>query len=238
MVTLEKLFELQDEVFQEHLNSSEILKKTFSFLSECVRLNTRILTSMKFESNKQTAIRNLAVDSLSHTIVAIRLGLWGDLPESFSMLRSAIESSAQLQYVVKHSKYETLIYELNRKFEHISFDNCVAGLEDLGKRIRRIHGRISETASHSTARRMAVRSYQHEGEFYDRVGFAWNVKNAELALFYCMDTCMMLLEAFLWAFEQDNLTFEWKDTVYKLSERFKDIQKELLQKSGISETNE
>jgi hypothetical protein len=236
MLRLERLFEMQDEVLEEHIASSDLLKRTFSFLSDCAWLNTKILTSMRFEAEKQTAIRRLAVDSLSHTLVAIRLGLWGALPESMAILRSAIESCAQLQYVVKNKKYRTLLYELDRKLDRLSFEKCMAALGNLGKRIEKIHGRISETAAHSTASRLALTSYKYQGEFYDKVGFARNVENAELALFYCMDSCMMVLEAFLWAYEQDNLDVEWATSLDQLNTRFADIQQELLAEFAASGT--
>ena len=237
MLRLERLFEIQDEVLQEHLATSDLLKSTFSFLSDCSSLNFEILTSMRFEAEKQTAIRSLAVDSLSHTLIAIRLGLWGGLPESLSILRSAMESCTQLQYVVKKKEYKTLIYELDRKFDRLSFEKCRAGLGDLGKRIERIYGTISDIASHSTASRLALTSYKYRGEFYDRVGFARDVENAEKALFYCLDSCMMPIEAFFWAYEQDDLAFPWVDSVSELNERFRELQKELLAKFEDSGTD-
>jgi hypothetical protein len=229
-IGLERLFNAQDEVLQEHLASSEDLKQAADFISVSVSLNMDILQSMRFEENKQTAIRRLAVDSISHTVVAVRLGLWGDLPESLAILRSAIESNAQLQFVVKEQMYETFAYEMERKLDRTSFDTSIAGLGDLGKRIRIIHGRMSDIAAHSTASRSALVSYKFEGEFYDRVGFARNVDNAEFALFYCMDSSMMPTEAFVWAYEQENIPFKWVSDVNGLSARFETIKKALSEK--------
>ncbi len=233
-LSLDRLFNVQDEVLHEHLASSEVLKQTADFISDCVSLNMDILQSMRFEENKQTAIRTLAVDSISHTVVAVRLGLWGDLPESLTILRSAIESNAQLQFIVKERMYETFAYEMERKLERTSFDASIAGLGGLGGRIRTIHGRISDIAAHSTASRSALVSYEFEGEFYDRVGFARNVDNAEFAHFYCMDSSMMPTEAFVWAYEQENLSFKWILDVNGLSARFDTIKKALSEKFGDS----
>jgi len=228
MVKLQRLFRVQDEVFEEHLSQSPLLKQVFDFISDCLWLDTKILVSLSFDSEKQTVIRRFAVDSLSHSIVAVRTGLWGDLPESLTILRSALESALQLQYIVREQKYATTVYEMDRKLNQVSFGSAISGLGALGDRAKTIHGRLSEDAADATAKRMNLVAYEHDGEVYDRVGFARNKEWAEMALFYCMDTSVMVAQALHEAMAQEGLPIPWEDELAALHQRFETLRNNCL----------
>lgn len=229
MIKLERLFQLQDEVLSDHLAVSELAKKMFDLLSDSLWLNSQVLTTLRFPPEKQTAIRRLACDTLSHAIVAIRTGLWGDLPESLTLLRGALESSVQLLFVVQEQKYKTAIYEMDRKFEQVSFESALEGLGPLGQRARKIHGEISEIAAHATASRMSLVGYEYNGAFYDRVGFARNPHYAELSLFYCMDVSLMVTQSLYHALVQDGNDIPWVEEMDSVNRRFEKIRKEAEQ---------
>jgi hypothetical protein len=113
-VGLTELFELQDEVLRRNLLRPDCLP-TADALSSIISVCYEALKKMKFSAEKQTVIRLFATDALSHVITAARVGLWGAFPESLSVLRGAVESSAQLAFVVAQSKYGTVIEEANQE---------------------------------------------------------------------------------------------------------------------------
>jgi len=228
MLKLKRLFELQDEVLSEHLNKSLFVGRMFDLLSDSLWLNAGVLAALKFEPEKQTAIRRFTCDTLSHVIVAIRVGLWGDLPESLTLLRSALESSTQLLFIVGNRKYKTAVFEMERKFDQVSFERAVAGLGPLGERAKKIHGKISELAAHATAPRMTLVDYDYDGTTYDRVGFARNPQYAEHSLFYCMDASLLVSQALLYALEQDGIPISWQEQMNEINERFESLRSDIL----------
>jgi hypothetical protein len=232
---LEEVFELQDSVAKRHLSDSELLRDTFKFVSDCLALTYEILSSTRFEPEKQTAIRLLSSDALSHTIVGARTGLWGNFPESFGLLRGAMEGVAQLRFVVKEKKYAVYNYERSRKFERVSYETAVKSLGDFGRRIDGLHGKISEACNHSTAARAKFRSFKLDGEEYDRLGFAYDVEAAESGFYYAMDTCTMILDSLVEAFEQEDSTFAWTSRVTSLFNRIESLRSRFLEKFSAQE---
>ena len=175
---------------------------------------------MTFGAEKQTIVRYLAGDTFSHIVVAIRIGLWGALPESLSVLRGAIESCAQLAYVVNEKKYGTAMYEAKElgRFRQLDFERVCGQLGALGERLLKLHSQISGAAGHSTVTRLSLVEYKFQGQEYDRLGFAFEPENARLAAHHCVLLASLLVECLRTAFLQDTLLFEWDAELTKLLE--------------------
>jgi len=178
-----------------------------ALLSSLVTISFQALHEMRFPEKKQTAVRHLGTDTLSYLVVATRVALWGALPESLSVLRGAIESCAQLAFVISEGKYATVIYEATelRRFRQIHFDEACSRLGPLGEKLSRLHSQISEAASHSTVKRFALLDYHFEGEEYDRLGFAVDPKSAKLVILHCLPLANVLARCLQLAFMQDSV---------------------------------
>ncbi len=223
---LDELFGLQDAAAEAHLAESELLRRAYLLLSDVVAFNARILHTTQFEAEKQTVVRTLAVDTLSHVIVAIRLALWGALPESLAVWRGALESGAQLKLVVEGQRYKSFIHEMTRKLDRVSYEAAFSQLGELGASIEKLHGRISEMAAHSTAKRLALVAYEFEGKDFDRFGFARKLEHALYPTYYYMVLAMMVSDALYVAHEQENRPFPLATELSLLLSRFDSICKE------------
>jgi hypothetical protein len=217
---LNEIFALQDEAAKLNFKESALVREAYEVMSDAIRFSYTVLQEMPFEATKKTAIRRLAVDCLSHAIIAMRVGLWGGLPESLGTLRGATESAAQLTFVVKEQKYSTVAVETNRKFDQISYESAFDGLGALGESMERLHGRFSNTGSHSTARRLALVDYEYDGQEYDRLGFAPSPKYAEIAVYYSMLVCMPVCDALYMAYKQEDVEFRLAQELSELLQRF------------------
>jgi len=198
-VDLLTIFKLQEAAADQNLKRLPLLQQVMSFLSQGIAIEYRILNEMAFEATKQTVIRLLAGDCISHIVVATRLGLWGAIPEALSILRGALESGAQLEYIVKENIYQTAIYEIqSKRFDRIAYDRIKVELGELGKSADRLHGRLSDLASHSTGRRLSLVEYNLDGEDYDRLGFSVD-PNWVLHAEYLSMLCLMQLTTSLYS---------------------------------------
>ncbi len=118
---------------ERHLTTSEFARSAYQLISDVTDVNMRILEKAQFQpEEKQDAVVTLAIESLSPAIVAVRVALWGNMPESLTVLRSGLESCAQLQFVIQERQYETAVYEMNRKFDRLGFQSASSGLGKLG----------------------------------------------------------------------------------------------------------
>jgi hypothetical protein len=104
---LRRLYVVQDEVFHENLTIGSSARDFYKLISSGCELCARVLPRLPFPDPKNLVLRSWAADALTGAMVATRVGLWGDFPESMSILRPAIERVAQLLYVVKEEIYKT-----------------------------------------------------------------------------------------------------------------------------------
>ncbi len=180
-------------------------------MSSLVTIVFQGLHEMTFPEEKQTAVRHLGTDTLSYLVVAARVGLWGALPESLSILRGAVESCAQFAFVVIGKRYKTVIYEATQlgRFRQVHFDQASSELGPLGEKLRRLHDQISDVASHSTVKRFSLLDYHFEGEEYDRLGFAVDPKSAKLVIFHYSLLARILARSLQLAYLQDGMQFRW-----------------------------
>jgi hypothetical protein len=207
---LAEIFQHQDVALSRNFKDSEFTQAFSAVLSRSIRTNLAILGGMKFCDVKQTAIRLFAVDALSHVVIAARLGLWGALPESLSILRGGIESCAQLAHMVSKQLYQIAISEANsRKFKELEFEEACRGLGSQGAAFAKAHGRISNLASHSTSRRIRLSEYHIADEAYDRLGFALDAESAELAIGECVELSQSVASSLRASYAQDGVTFPW-----------------------------
>ncbi len=210
-VGLTELFALQDEALRRNLLNEHGVQQHAALMSSLVSIVFQALHEMSFPDEKQTAVRHLGTDTLSYLVVAARVGLWGALPESLSILRGAVESCAQFAFVVIGKRYKTVIYEATQlgRFRQVHFDQASSELGPLGEKLRRLHDQISEAASHSTVKRFSLLDYHFEGEEYDRLGFAVDPKSAKLVIFHCSLLARILAKSLQLAYLQDGMPFRW-----------------------------
>jgi hypothetical protein len=211
-IGLVEIFSLQDQAFQLHFLKSLDVGVYTTALSRLVGIAYHAMNKGTFAAEKQTVTRHFGGDSLSHLVVAVRVGLWGALPESLSVLRGGIESCAQLAYVVTEKRYGTAMYEAQTlgRFRQLDFERVCGELGDLGKKLRKLHSQISDAAGHSTVKRFSLLDYTFEGVEYDRLGVAFVANNAKLAAQHCVLLASLLVDCLRLAYVQDGVPFEWE----------------------------
>ncbi len=190
---LTALFETQEHAAVENCQRSEFVRKVFSFQSDCITLCLNFSGVERFKNaTKATAIRMFSVDCLSHVIVSFRLALYGAIPQSLTILRGAVEASALLLHVVFGQRYETAIYEANKKFDEIEFKNTLRQLGTIGNDIEFHWARMSEYA-HASAKRIRLAAYTHDGLEYDRIGGAIDPDGAATGAYFSMHPAVCIL---------------------------------------------
>ncbi|MBZ5538479.1 MAG: hypothetical protein LAO31_21245 [Acidobacteriia bacterium] len=206
-ITLDRLFHFQDEALEHNTVHSVTVQERLRLVREAIALSAIVLTSMKFSNYKQHVLRVLGTDCLSSIVTSVRVGLWGNLPESVALLRSALESTAISAAVVQTREYAVLCAEFRKKLSKYNFKRASFILGGFGSRIIRLWGTLSNIGAHSTAFRMRFSSYQMSGEFVDRLAAAFDHQLSENALFYTPDVCLALLISFELAYTQDSVEF-------------------------------
>jgi len=170
-------------------------------------------------------------------MVATRVGLWGDFPESMSILRPAIERTAQLLHVVTEEAYKTAQYEMSRgRFTQLAYEKIVGGLS-IGQGTKELYGRVSDIASHATAGRLVWGSYKKGEESYLRLGVSRDRDVPPVALFYCANTAMLVMNALEGSFRQDGQVFPFATDMETLYRRY-GILKERVQEGSAEKAEE
>lgn len=206
------LWASQDEALRKNLGQSAELREALDALDGAISLTLNIIGNARFPAEKQTAIRVLTVDSLSHVVIAARVGLWGTVSESLSILRGAIESCAQLSYTVFKQRYQTAISEISsRRLRELKFGACCDAIGSPGSSLKKLHGQLSNMAAHSTPGRLRRSEYELRGEDYDRLAFAIDPDAAEATTLGCLQIVPSIGMCLREAWRQDNLEFpqEW-----------------------------
>jgi hypothetical protein len=236
---LAEIFQHQDVALSRNFQESQFTQAFSAVLSRSIRTNLSILRGMGFGEVKQTCVRLFAIDALSHVAIAARIGLWGALPESLSVLRGGVESCAQLAFMVSKQLYQTAISEANsKKFTELEFANACRGLGQAGADFAKTHGRISNLASHSTSRRIQFVEYQINGETYDRLGFALDAESAELAIGECVEISQSVASSLRIAYLQDDAPFHWIADLQAIFETHEALRQQLKAKHGGSVAND
>jgi len=213
-------FLLQDQAASKNVAGSHFLPEWLRLCSDAIQITYQSLVNMPFKGDKEAAVGTLAMDAVSNVLVATRVGLWGDVPESLSILRSAIERCVQLELVIHTQRYQTAVHEMDNKFAQLDFDEAVRALGDRGKRIDKLHGLISETASHATSGRLKWNSYKRDGRTYIRFGVALDPSLAELCVFYAIDVCVSIVSAIRSAYLQDGQGYAWESEWQSIHDRY------------------
>ncbi|MHB8410720.1 MAG: hypothetical protein ACYDDI_02100 [Candidatus Acidiferrales bacterium] len=224
---LGKAFRKQDDILEEHLNSSPLINKSFQMISEAIYSTVRILQSVPFEGDKREVVVDFSFDAISSVIVSARVGLWGNVPESLTILRAALERAVQLRYVVSESKYTVARYEMDHELKETSYDTAISALGNRGNNIRKLHGLISEAAAHATAKRLHFGQYEHKGEQFARLGLAHNPNGSLSCLYYCMYILMSLLEQMREAYRQDKITPPREAEIQDVIDRYQQLKAEM-----------
>jgi hypothetical protein len=232
---LNALFETQEKAAVENYQRSEFLRKAFGFQSDCLKLCLNFSGVERFASpEKATAVRMFSVDCLSHLIVGFRLAMYGAIPQSLAILRGAVEASALLMHVVFGQRYETAIYEGNRKFDEIEFKNTLRQLGAFGNDIEFHWGRMSEYA-HASAQRIRLAAYKHEGLEYDRIGGAIDPDGAATAAYFSMHPTICVLVCLHQAAQQEPEGFPWEPEYKQLTSRFMDLCAEFKTQAQVKD---
>jgi len=216
-LTLEGLFQLQDQALKYNRENSPVLQERLTFVSDAVGLAFDVLTSMRFAAHKQTTLRVLCSDAFSSVVTSVRVGLWGNLPDSISLLRCAVETSAILAVVVAEQSYQLATSEMGTsRLQRFSFDEAIARLGDIGRKIKSTHGRLSNIGSHSTVHRLKWSSYEQNGQPYDRLGAALEPEAASNALGLSPTVCVYLLDSLGKSYSQDSVAFPCSEQLQEL----------------------
>lgn len=224
------LFQSQEKAAVLNWSKSPFLQKAVPFLADNVALNLAFLGEMPFnDAEKKTAVRILGVDSISHVVIASRLGLWGASPQSVAILRGALESVTLLASVVFHQKYRTAISEVNRKFNQIEFESALHSLGKLGKNIKALWGQMSNLGPHASAKRIQLSEYEYDGTKYDRIGCAIDPEGAAGTIYYALYTSILVTECLHNAAEQDGHVFPGAAEYEDLIQRSNSFSKEFIE---------
>jgi hypothetical protein len=205
---LNGIFESQEKAATENFKRSRTLREVFSFISKALDQSTSFLATAPFSSpEKATSIRMLAADCISHVAIAMRLALWGAVPQSVAILRGALEGCSVLELMVSQQQYRTFVYECNHSFRQLDFKSATNSLGSLGKNIEKLWGGMSELGPHASAGRIRESVYHFEGQSYDRLGGAMDAGGAETCAYYVMHPTRVIIESLHKAAEQDGIAF-------------------------------
>jgi hypothetical protein len=219
-VTLDDIFQRQDLAATQNIADSETVQRRLQFVRDATLVAAAALSALPFEDEKQHAIRTLSMDAWSNLIVSVRVGLWGDAPESFALLRCGVETAAILAAAVEQRRYRTAVSEFAARQRQLSFTQAVDALGDAGKRIVRLHGDLSNFGSHATGDRVRFACYTHGGERYDRFAYAIDPEASALALRYALDLSLHLLTVLETAYVQDSKAVPWATDLDRLRTEF------------------
>jgi hypothetical protein len=160
---------------------------------------------------------------MASIVTSVRIGLWGNLPDSIVLQRAALETATILTAVVKAQEYQILTHELATGLTRYSFEKARASLGDLGRTIQSLWGRLSNVGAHTTQTRLKFSSYEIEGKEYDRLGAAMDPDSAELSLSLLPDVCVQLLGTLEDAYIQDELKFPEAERLTQLMADFETL---------------
>lgn len=221
---LVRVFDTQDRVLKNHLENSPYARELLNLVSRGTSLTLEILANLDFAPAKVDSLFSLTRDSLSHIVVASRLGLWGISVESMAVLRGAVESATILEYLVEKQQYDAFDREMEGKFRSLSFDKVSRALGERGLAAGRFHGRISGFASHTTPARLRSGLYDLQGETSMRLGFAFDQETAEFVLKNAAIAILVVLRTLAIAFDQEGKDFPWGDEAFALVIEYEDIE--------------
>lgn len=198
------LFGFQDYAETYNFQFSPAVQKRFDHVDHCVRVGGLILQSLDFPSEKQRVLRGLGVDALTSVAVALRVGLWGNIPEAYAVLRAGLETSTVLKAVVHTGEYRAAANELSGRLRRFTFEASLQTLpSELARNIRRLHVVLSELGSRAFSSRVRPADYSHAGEPWDRLAAALSPEDAEAALTYCPLVALHVLTSLADAYRQD-----------------------------------
>lgn len=239
-----KLFEAQDAVAKANFASSSLIRDSVSLLSDSCQLTLRIFSNSFFSDPKESALDLFVWDCLSHTVLAARLGLSGNVAAAVSLLRCAVESSAQLELVVSKGRYQTALQEFkNQKFVHVSYKAAFRELGKRGSQIERLWGLMSESATHATPSRVGFAFFEISGQRVPSLGFSPVIAYGEFVLFYCLHPCKSVLDSLQAAGKSEKEEFRWAKEIGELRIRLNKLrtkfrqQTEEFKKHGLSFRN-
>jgi hypothetical protein len=225
---LRKLYTVQDEVLEENLAEVSLASDFRDLISTVCKVCASVLPRLPFPDPKNLVLRAWAADALTGAMVATRVGLWGNLPESMSVLRPSIERTAQLLHIVTQEAYKTADYERSRgRFTQLAYEKIVDGLS-IGKGTKELHGRVSDLAAHATARSMVWGSYKSGEENYLRLGVSRDRDVPPVVLFYCANTVILVMNALEGAFQQEGRVFSLSGDTESLYQQYGVLKERIL----------
>jgi hypothetical protein len=231
-VNLNELFAFQDRTLAQHLSSSKVFSDTFNVISGACSLITDMVPNLAFQREKKGVLALFSVEILTAASVATRLALSGNTPESLGILRFAIERCAQLLFVVSEKRYKTAMYEIDSGFDQVSYEEAFSSMGDLGHRIKRLHGEISEAAAHASAARMNWYSSQQEDKIHFGPGYQHEDERVAVCLEWCLDSLHIVIHCVRLAHEQDELAFKWDEQCSSLSQSYVALKRQYDLKLG------
>ena len=177
-ISLDKIFGLQDQVFDRIRHE---YSDRYKFAADCIELviNTRV-TEGKLPSEIGQALRvvqSYQNDAFSALICSLKLCLYGCIADSSMLLRIAVEDLAMMSYVVNTNSYRAAAHRPKR----LKFGTIVKKIPS-GKEIAALHGRLSDSACHTTPTRLKNNHFKIGGEWLPRPGVAYDPEGSRKTL--------------------------------------------------------
>ena len=117
------------------------------------------------------------------------------------------------------------------RLTQLNYEKVVDGLS-IGKGTKELHGRVSEIASHATAGRLVWGSYVKER----RAIYDWAFPGIEMfppvALFYCANTVMLVMNASEGSFQQEGQILPFATDMEVLYRRYGILKERVLEASS------
>lgn len=225
-MNLRQFFESQDKTLETHLSSSKLFRESFDVISNVYSLITDAIPQLPFQREKKEVLGIFAVEIATAVCIATRLALSGNTPESLSILRLAIERGTQLVFVVSEAKYKTALYEVENGFDQVSYETAFRSMGDFGKRLERLHGQISGTASHASAIRINWYSLERDNKVLFGPVYEREDDRVAIALEWCLDSLVIVADCLAAAYKQESLPFRGAEQYATLWDSYRSLKTE------------
>lgn len=192
-ITLKKIFNLQEKLMRRAMRHH---KAEWEFIRDCIDLvlDRRFIKEKITDSDmrKLQVVHKFLNDAFSTIINSLKMCLYGCLTDSLSLLRSALEELAIMNYIVQEGLFKTAEYELSKKLKRLEFDEITKSIKH-GSHIKKLHGKLSELASHGTSERIRSNKVFLQGQYLPTVTMAIDDKRTRKDLYEIMDVSLYMI---------------------------------------------
>ncbi len=194
-VSLIRIFELQNQVIQKHIQDYTDLYK---FISNCFDFLAIEISSIEWQvipENRRKLFNFYHADVVSTLINAVRLSFQGCETDAYALLRVVNQELGEFNSIIELSLYEQAYVELrdkSMKGKDFSdgFQKEIGKFKD--KKRETVYGKLSNIGSHPSPARVALSIQKDASRQKTKVGMMINNPNIETSL-------LLISEHFLYA---------------------------------------